>query len=159
MLEHIFQYWTHMEDQVFGSLLRQLSQSWKEKPQDIKKTSENFVTNLQKTESVTAPSKLEKLILDEAAMNLMQLGDQVHGGFGSAPKFPNSANLSFILRYAKLSGISKFQEFALKTLKKMAQGGIFDQLDLPVALDSLQPHQELIFRALMGQLQILFFVD
>ncbi len=112
----------------FGSLLRQLSQSWKEKPQDIKKTSENFVTNLQKTESVTAPSKLEKLILDEAAMNLMQLGDQVHGGFGSAPKFPNCANLSFILRYAKLSGISKFQEFALKTLKKMAQGGIFDQL-------------------------------
>jgi len=112
----------------FGSLLRQLSQSWKEKPQDIKKTSENFVINLQKTVSVTAPSKLEKSILDEAAMNLMQIGDQVYGGFGNAPKFPNSANLSFILRYAKLSGISKFQEFALKTLKKMAQGGIFDQL-------------------------------
>ncbi len=112
----------------FSSLLRQLSQSWKEKPQDIKKTAENFVTNLQKTESVADPSKLEKSILDEAAMNLMQLGDQVYGGFGTAPKFPNSANLSFILRYAKLSGISKFQEFALKTLKKMAQGGIFDQL-------------------------------
>ena len=112
----------------FESLLRQLSQSWKEKPQDIKKTAENFVTNLQKTESVAAPSKLEKSILDEAAMNLMQLGDQVYGGFGTAPKFPNSVNLSFILRYAKLSGISKFQEFALKTLKKMAQGGIFDQL-------------------------------
>jgi uncharacterized protein len=112
----------------FGSLLRQLSQSWKEKPQDIKKAAENFLTNLQKTESITAPSKLEKSILDEAAINLMQLADQVNGGFGTAPKFPNSANISFILRYAKLSGISKFKEFALKTLKKMAQGGIFDQL-------------------------------
>jgi len=112
----------------FGSLLRQLSQSWNEKPQDIKKTAENFLTNLQKTESLTVPSKLEKSILDEAAMNLMQLADQVYGGFGTAPKFPNAANLSFILRYAKLSGISKFQEFSLKTLKKMAQGGIFDQL-------------------------------
>ena len=112
----------------FGSLLRQLSQSWNEKPQDIKKAAENFLTNLQKTESLTTPSKLEKSILDEAAMNLMQLADQVNGGFGTAPKFPNSANLSFILRYAKLSGISKFQEFALKTLKKMARGGIFDQL-------------------------------
>ena len=112
----------------FGSLLRQLSQSWKEKPQDVKKAADNFLTNLQKTESLTAPSKLEKSILDEAAMNLMQLADQVNGGFGTSPKFPNSANLSFILRYAKLSGISKFREFTLKTLKKMAQGGIFDQL-------------------------------
>jgi len=111
----------------FGSLLMQLSQSWKEKPQDIKKAAENFFTNLQKSESLTT-SKLEKTILDEAAMNLMQLADQVYGGFGSAPKFPNSTNLSFILRYSKLSGISKFNEFVLKTLKKMAQGGIFDQL-------------------------------
>jgi hypothetical protein len=58
----------------------------------------------------------------------MQIGDPVHGGFGSAPKFPNSSNLSFMLRYSKLSGISSFKEFALKTLKKMAKGGIFDQL-------------------------------
>ena len=112
----------------FGSLLLQLAQSWKEKPQDIIKTAENFLTNLQKTESVGTFEHLDKSILDEAAINLMQLGDPIHGGFGSAPKFPNSANLSFMLRYSKLSGISKFQEFALKTLRKMAQGGIFDQL-------------------------------
>jgi len=112
----------------FGSLLRQLAQSWKEKPQDILKTAENFLTNLQKTESVSTFKHLDKSILDEAAINLMQLGDPIHGGFGSAPKFPNSTNLSFMLRYSKLSGISKFQEFALKTLRKMAQGGIFDQL-------------------------------
>jgi len=112
----------------FGSLLRQLAQSWKEKPQDILKTAENFLTNLQKTESVSTFEHLDKSILDEAAINLMQLGDPIHGGFGSAPKFPNSANLSFMLRYSKLSGISKFQEFVLKTLRKMAQGGIFDQL-------------------------------
>jgi len=112
----------------FESLLRQLAQSWKEKPQDIIKTAEIFLTNLQKTESVNTLDSLDKSILDEAAINLMQLGDPIHGGFGSAPKFPNSANLSFMLRYSKLSGISKFQEFALKTLRNMAQGGIFDQL-------------------------------
>ncbi|MGQ0791407.1 MAG: thioredoxin domain-containing protein [Nitrosopumilaceae archaeon] len=112
----------------FGSLLIQLAQSWKEKPQDIIKTAENFLTNLQKTESIGTFAHLDKSILDEAAINLIQLGDPIHGGFGSAPKFPNSANLSFMLRYSKLSGISKFQEFALKTLRKMAQGGIFDQL-------------------------------
>ena len=112
----------------FGSLLRQLAQSWKEKPQDIYKSAENFLSNLKKTESVKILSKIEKLILDEAAINLLQLGDAINGGFGSAPKFPNAANLSFLFRYSKFSKISKFNEFALKTLTKMAKGGIFDQL-------------------------------
>ena len=117
----------------FENILRQLSQAWKEKPNDIKKSAESFVDNLNRTEQTktvqtTNISKIEKSLLDEAAMNLLQLGDMTYGGFGSAPKFPNAANISFMFRYAKLSGISKFQEFALKTLNKMARGGIFDQI-------------------------------
>ncbi|MFQ5440331.1 MAG: thioredoxin domain-containing protein [Nitrosopumilaceae archaeon] len=112
----------------FGSILRQLAQAWKEKPKDIEKTSNNFLETLQKAESIKISTKLEKPLLDEAAMNLFQMGDFSYGGFGAAPKFPNAANVSFLFRYAKLSGISKFNEFALKTLKKMAKGGIFDQL-------------------------------
>ena len=112
----------------FGSLLKQLSQTWKEKPKDIEMAAENFLQTLQKTETVKTHSKLEKSILDEAAVNLLQMGDQNFGGFGQAPKFPNAANISFMFRYSKLSGISKFNEFALKTLKRMAKGGIFDQI-------------------------------
>jgi uncharacterized protein len=112
----------------FGSIIRQLAQAWKEKPHDVETAAENAVNSLQKTESISMPSKLDKSILDEAAVNLLSLGDQTNGGFGSAPKFPNAANLSFMLRYSKLSGISKFQEFTLKTLAKMANGGIYDQI-------------------------------
>ena len=112
----------------FGSICRQLSQAWKEKPKDIEKSAEKFLDALQKTETITVPTKLERSILDEAAMNLFQIGDPTYGGFGSAPKFPNAANISFLFRYAKLSGLSKFNEFSLKTLKKMAKGGIFDQI-------------------------------
>jgi len=112
----------------FGSICRQLSQAWNEKPKDVEKSAEKFLDALQKIESITIPTKLERIILDEAAMNLFQIGDPTYGGFGSAPKFPNAANISFLFRYAKLSGISKFNEFALKTLKKMAKGGIFDQI-------------------------------
>lgn len=112
----------------FGSITRQLAQAWKEKPKDIEKSADNFLMALQKAETVKIPSKLEKTILDEAAMNLFQLGDASYGGFGSAPKFPNAANVSFLFRYAKLTGLSKFNEFALKTLNKMAKGGIFDQI-------------------------------
>ena len=112
----------------FGSICRQLSQAWKEKPNDIKKSAENFLNTLNKTETIKVSSKLDRTILDEAAMNLFQLGDSTYGGFGSAPKFPNAANVSFLFRYAKISGLSKFNEFALKTLNKMAKGGIFDQI-------------------------------
>ncbi|MDE1762769.1 MAG: thioredoxin domain-containing protein [Thaumarchaeota archaeon] len=112
----------------FGSIVRQLAQAWREKPHDVGAAAENFVNALQKTESISQPSKLEKSILDEAAMNLLSLGDPTNGGFGHAPKFPNAANLSFMLRYSKLSGISKFQEFVLRTLTKMANGGICDQI-------------------------------
>jgi len=112
----------------FGSIVRQLAQAWKEKPDDVEVAAENFLNALKKTESISLPSKLDKSILDEAAVNLLSLGDSTNGGFGHAPKFPNAANLSFMLRYSKISGISKFQEFVLKTLTKMANGGIYDQI-------------------------------
>ena len=112
----------------FGSLVRQLAQAWKEKPSDVNQAAENFVNTLQKTESVLHDSKLERPILDEAAVNLLSIVDMTNGGFGQAPKFPNASNLSFMLRYSKLSGITKFQEFVFKTLSKMANGGLYDQL-------------------------------
>jgi len=112
----------------FGSLCRQLAQSWKEKPKDIEKAADNFLQNLDKLKQFPTPSEIDKSILDEAAINLLQMADITYGGFGQAPKFPNASNLSFMFRYSKLSGISKFQKFALLTLKKMAKGGIFDQI-------------------------------
>ena len=112
----------------FGSLCRQLAQAWKEKPKDVGTSAEQFMSNLTKLERVSDGGAIEKPILDEAAVNLLQVADTNYGGFGQAPKFPNAANLSFMFRYSKLSGITKFQEFALMTLKKMAKGGIFDQI-------------------------------
>ena len=112
----------------FGSLCRQLAQSWKEKPKDVGTSAEQFMSNLSKLERVSDNGEIEKSILDEAAVNLLQVADTNFGGFGQAPKFPNAANLSFMFRYSKLSGIAKFQDFALMTLKKMAKGGIFDQI-------------------------------
>jgi uncharacterized protein YyaL (SSP411 family) len=112
----------------FGSLVLQLAQAWREKPSNVEQAAENFVNTLQNTESVSVNPKLEKSILDEAAVNLLSIADMTNGGFGQAPKFPNASNLSFMLRYSKLSRIVKFQEFVFKTLTKMANGGMYDQL-------------------------------
>ena len=112
----------------FGSILRQLAQAWKEKPDDVRRSANDFLCTLQKSESIESGGAADRSVLDEAAVNLFQMIDATYGGFGSAPKFPNAANISFLFRYARLSGITKFSEFGLKTLNKMAKGGIFDQI-------------------------------
>ncbi|RNJ80414.1 MAG: thioredoxin domain-containing protein [Nitrosopumilus sp. H8] len=111
----------------FGSLCRRLAQAWQEKPGDVTKSAQSFADALQKTEPAKGGG-LDRVTLDEAAMNLLQMGDSTYGGFGSAPKFPNTACVSFLFRYADMAGMPRFGEFALKTLRKMARGGMFDQL-------------------------------
>ena len=112
----------------FGSLLRQLAQMWRENPQDVRRAAEKFVGNMAVERPAVTPSVLERPLLDEAAVNMLQAADPAYGGFGSAPKFPNISCVAFMLRYARLSGVSRFSEFALRSLRKMAEGGIFDQI-------------------------------
>lgn len=112
----------------FGSVLRQLSQAWREHPGDVKKAADGFVDRMVPSTTVADPVPASRQLLDEAAVNLLQAMDPTYGGFGGAPKFPNAANVSFLFRYARLSGVAKFAQMALRTLSKMARGGIFDQM-------------------------------
>jgi uncharacterized protein YyaL (SSP411 family) len=50
--------------------------------------------------------------------------DWQSGGFGAAPKFPNTMMLSFLFRM----GSSSSREAVILSLTRMAKGGIFDQL-------------------------------
>src|SRR5262249_50860648 len=54
--------------------------------------------------------------------------DPQHGGFGGAPKFPNPMNLALLFRGFRRSGDSVLLSAALLSLRRMAQGGIYDQL-------------------------------
>lgn len=113
----------------FASLLRQLSDMYRNNRESIDKQVKMLMDALDQMTKFTLPTiKLEKALLDEAAINLLQSGDTINGGFGPAPKFPNAANLSFLLRYYTLSKISKFKEFVLLTLDRMAAGGIHDHV-------------------------------
>ncbi|MBI2457131.1 MAG: thioredoxin domain-containing protein [candidate division NC10 bacterium] len=71
---------------------------------------------------------LDKELLDRVGRALTRHVDPVHGGFGRAPKFPNTMNHAFLLRHAR----ARQDEFALRmvtlTLEKMAAGGIFDHI-------------------------------
>ncbi len=54
--------------------------------------------------------------------------DRVHGGFGQAPKFPPSRQLTLLLRHHLENGGSEALDASVFTLRRMADGGLFDQL-------------------------------
>ena len=118
----------------FQTILKQLAEAYKNKKSEIEAASEEFMSALSQTARDVAPpgagadTGIERSILDEAGVGLLQMGDTIYGGFGQAPKFPNSSNLLFLLRYYDISGIARFRDFVIFTADKMAQGGIHDQL-------------------------------
>ncbi|MCB1129325.1 MAG: thioredoxin domain-containing protein, partial [Verrucomicrobiae bacterium] len=54
--------------------------------------------------------------------------DRLHGGPDRAPKFPMPNNLEFLLRYGTLTADKELIDHVKLTLRKMAFGGIYDQV-------------------------------
>lgn len=54
--------------------------------------------------------------------------DKEHGGFGAAPKFPGTISLDFLLAFHYYFPDKGALEHVLFSLKKMVNGGIYDQL-------------------------------
>ncbi len=82
----------------------------------------------QIAEVIPSHETLSEKVLSNAFDALESQFDPIYGGFGNAPKFPSSMALSFLLRYRKSTGSKKALEMVEKTLEKMANGGIYDQL-------------------------------
>jgi len=118
----------------FRTILLQLAAAFKNKKQEIEGASNEFMSALVQTAKDVAvlgiieKVNIERSILDEAAIGLIQMGDPIYGGFGQAPKFPNTSNLLFLLRYHDISRVDRFRDFVVFTADKMNDGGIHDQL-------------------------------
>lgn len=115
----------------FATILETLSTTYKQKKNDIEIATKEFMNSLIESSGNLVKGSLkeiEKSILDESAINLLQIADPIHGGFGQAPKFPNTTNLLFLLRYYHFSQNSQFLHFVEFTANKIASGGIHDHV-------------------------------
>jgi hypothetical protein len=75
------------------------------------------------------PDRLTTALLDTAAQTMLRHTDPTHGGLTRGrPKFPNPVNLEYLLRYHAATRNDQALQVVIFTLKKMAQGGIYDQL-------------------------------
>ncbi len=114
----------------FPAILNQIADVWKNDPQRITESADSVMAQLKqmtRTASGTA-GELSAEPLDKAYKQIKSRYDAVYGGFSSAPKFPQPSVPGFLLRYGLQSGQADAREMVLFSLKKMAQGGMFDQL-------------------------------
>lgn len=67
-------------------------------------------------------------LLNKSANGIIRNFDSINGGFGTQPKFPNPMNLEYLLRYYHRTQDENALHVVTFTLKKMARGGIYDQI-------------------------------
>ena len=163
----------------FRRILLSLAEAYQSRRQDVEEQASQLGDYLKQHSSAPLRSKgnstAENMpldILSRAEQGLATTFDAEHGGFGGAPKFPNTMSLEFLLRVQlhKLKGEISDQgvqrgatelEIVETSLHHMANGGIYDQLGggfhrYSVDAEWLVPHFEkmLYDNALLSQLYL-----
>jgi uncharacterized protein YyaL (SSP411 family) len=110
---------------AFTEVLASVVQAWESKRGEVDEAGREVVARLARPVS-TDKVEVTAELLDNAAAALSRSYDGVHGGFGSAPKFPPSMVLEFLIRRHSRTG--EGLEKVAHTCEAMARGGMYDQL-------------------------------
>ena len=114
----------------FSRVLLSVSRAWRERRSEIEASAGEMAEQLRSLGAIPANvgGKLTFSILDDASRSLCRSADPIHGGFGSAPKFPHPMDLRVLLRQYSRTGDAPSLQVVRQTLDKMARGGIQDHL-------------------------------
>ena len=113
----------------FGDVMRAVVDAWSERRDAI----ETQAARLTQAVAVRVPGGHEPVgseAVDRAIEALLGHFDPVDGGFGGAPKFPQTSDLELLLRSLAMAPdgphAESIEETLTTTLDKMAAGGIYD---------------------------------
>jgi uncharacterized protein YyaL (SSP411 family) len=126
-------------------VLLTLAQAFKEKHGEVLESAESVMDAISRAEGFAGKSgSLRHELVESMVESAVKLFDAEHGGFGSAPKFPHPSAMDLLMQYysahsrakpARESGPSASETgneplltVITTTLRKMAQGGVYDQL-------------------------------
>ncbi len=122
---------TYFPNNTWNDLLYKLSTYYKENQPQAEKYAEELLQGIHKPEIVNPlkdTSKIEMAVVDKTVEEWTKYFDFTNGGTDRSPKFPLPNNYEFLLRYAVSNDNKKLNDFVELTLKKMAYGGIYDQV-------------------------------
>ncbi|HEX6746449.1 MAG TPA: thioredoxin domain-containing protein [Longimicrobium sp.] len=114
----------------FRQVLRAVAEAWRERRADVERSAGAMRDALAQSGAVHAesPSAVDGAVPDAAYASLAARFDPRWGGFGGAPKFPQAMILEFLLRQWKRTGEEEALRMADVTLRKMADGGMYDHV-------------------------------
>ncbi|MDN3547029.1 thioredoxin domain-containing protein [Mucilaginibacter aquaedulcis] len=122
---------TYFRKNDWTSLLFNLADFYKQKPEEAEEYAVRLTEGIQKYESVefiAEQPEYTKADLELIADNWTRYFDKHEGGTGSAPKFPQPGNWQLLMRYAHLMKDDAIAAQVKLTLHKMAFGGIYDHI-------------------------------
>lgn len=114
-------------------VLMALQEKWINQPQEILEQARSLFEYMEKT-ATRPPSILPgKENLEEGSMkvigeNLLKTADKTRGGFGNAPKFPQTFSIALLLDHHYFFDDKDALDHACLSLEKMLQGGIYDHI-------------------------------
>jgi hypothetical protein len=113
----------------FERVLLTLANAWKTHRDEVLESAASVLAAIEHGETFSARGESLSLgIVDKLVQSAVMQFDPRNGGFGSQPKFPHPAVLDLLIDVAARTGNQAAQETTTVTLRKMARGGIYDQL-------------------------------
>ena len=115
----------------FKRVLLTMAHAFAEQRADVEESASSILTMIEHNESFAGRSgEPGAPLLDKIIESAVRQFDARNGGFGSQPKFPNSGAIDLLIDAATRGGANAeaARNVAIVTLKKMAAGGIHDQL-------------------------------
>ena len=115
-------------------ILLAVSEAFKTKRHEIDAQAENLTGHLVSSNSFGLQTQndetntFSKNNAHEIFQNIMKPADKEWGGFGKAPKFPQTFSIQFLLRYSHFYKNEEALKQALLSLDKMIAGGIYDHI-------------------------------
>ena len=147
---------TYYPRDYFRQLVLNISQAWRDQRDDVTGRARHVAAALAENAAATTAAlrgqhgehdAVFRQAADVALQGLSQDYDAARGGFGTAPKFPPSMVLEFLLRHHERTGREQALQLAEGTCEAMARGGMYDQLGggfarYSVDADWVVPHFE-----------------
>jgi uncharacterized protein YyaL (SSP411 family) len=113
----------------WSDVILAVARTWKEDSGQVEERAQQVMQALEAPPAVAEGGQVGVATLHALCRQLMQNADRQHGGFGGAPKFPTPTNLEAVLAASNLHAAGgDTLEHLVFSLKRMARGGIYDQL-------------------------------
>lgn len=112
-------------------ILLGVHEAYKQRKHEVVSQAENLTAHLANANAFGVAKNttgFSKPDLQVIAINLLKQADKELGGFGKAPKFPQTFSIQYLLKHYHFTKDEESLKQALLSLDKMIYGGIYDQL-------------------------------